>query len=76
MDNSDNVRIKQIEANPGQFKANSNQFSDFSVIFPEKVRSTRNRPADPRKIGIIWNYCFLCYQIPIIGSTLFLRKQY
>ena len=60
MDNSDNVRIKQIEANPGQFKANSNQFSDFSVIFPEKVKSTRNRPADPRKI---WDYVELLFSM-------------
>jgi hypothetical protein len=31
--------MKQIEANPGQFKANLSQDSDTSVIFPEKVRS-------------------------------------
>ena len=53
MDKIDNVKMKQIEANLEQFKANPNQVSDTSVIFPEKVRSTHSRPADPMKI---WDY--------------------
>jgi uncharacterized membrane protein YkvA (DUF1232 family) len=60
MDESNNVKLKQIEANPGQFKANPIRDSDTSVIFPEKVRRTRNRPTDPRKI---WDYLELLFSM-------------
>jgi uncharacterized membrane protein YkvA (DUF1232 family) len=60
MDKIGNVKMKQIEANPGQFKASPIQDSDASVSFPEEVRRTRSRPADPRKI---WDYLELLFSM-------------
>jgi uncharacterized membrane protein YkvA (DUF1232 family) len=44
--------MKKIEANLEQFKADTSQDSETSVIFPEEVR-THRRPADLRRI---WDY--------------------
>jgi uncharacterized membrane protein YkvA (DUF1232 family) len=60
MDKIGNVKMKQIEANPEQFKASPIQDSDASVSFPEEVRRTRSRPADPRKI---WDYLELLFSM-------------
>jgi uncharacterized membrane protein YkvA (DUF1232 family) len=45
--------MKQIEANLEQFKTDTSQDSDTSVIFPEEIRRTHRRPADLRRI---WDY--------------------
>ena len=60
MDKIDNFKMKQVEANPEQFKASPIRDSDTSLIFPEKVRRTRNRPADPMKI---WDYLELLFSM-------------
>ena len=53
MDKIENIRMKQIEADLEQSKANPNRASDAIVVFPEKERSGRRRPVDLRKI---WDY--------------------
>jgi uncharacterized membrane protein YkvA (DUF1232 family) len=60
MDKIGNVKMKQIEANPGQFKASPIQDSDASMSFPEEIRKTRSRSADPRKI---WDYLELLFSM-------------
>ncbi len=60
MNKIENIRMKQIEADLEQSKANPNQASDAIVVFPEKVRRTRNRPADPMKI---WDYLELLFSM-------------
>lgn len=50
MDIIGNIKRKQIEANPEQFKANQGQDSNTSVIFPENVRRAHSRPADLKSI--------------------------
>jgi uncharacterized membrane protein YkvA (DUF1232 family) len=60
MDKLGNIKIKQIGANPAQFKANPSQDSDTSVIFPEKVRRVHRRPADLRNI---WDYLKLLFSM-------------
>ena len=60
MDKLGNIKIKQIGANPAQFKANPSQDSDTSVIFPEKVRRAHRRPADLRNI---WDHLKLLFSM-------------
>lgn len=60
MDEINNVRTKQIEANLEHFNVSPNRVSDTSVIIPEKVRGARYRPADPRKI---WDYLELLFSM-------------
>jgi uncharacterized membrane protein YkvA (DUF1232 family) len=60
MDNVSNIKMKHIEANLEQFKANQDQDSDTSVVFPEKVRKAHHRPVDPRKI---WDYLELLFSM-------------
>ena len=60
MDIIGNIKMKQTKANSEQFGANPSQDSDTSVIFPEKVRRARNRPADLRSI---WDYLELLFSM-------------
>jgi uncharacterized membrane protein YkvA (DUF1232 family) len=52
--------MKRIEGNLEQFKADTSQDSDTSVIFPEEVSRTHRRPADLRRI---WDYLELLFSM-------------
>jgi len=57
-----NIRRKKIGSNLDQFDENPDQTSDNSTAFPEELRSTRHRRADPRKI---WYYLELLFSMLI-----------
>jgi len=60
MDKIYNTREEQTETNLERSNVSLERVSDNSVIFPEKVRRTHYRPADPRKL---WDYLELLFSM-------------
>lgn len=57
-----NISRKKVGSNLNQFDENPDQASDTSTAFPEELRNTHHRRADPRKI---WYYLELLFSMLI-----------
>ncbi|AAM04211.1 TPA: DUF1232 domain-containing protein [Methanosarcina acetivorans] len=55
-----NSSRKKVGSNLDQFNENPDQASDTSTAFPEELRDTHHRRADPRKI---WYYLELLFSM-------------
>lgn len=55
-----NISRKKVGSNLDQFSENPDQTSETSTAFPEELRDTHHRRADPRKI---WYYLELLFSM-------------